>query len=139
MSRQVIPHTEIYKIQTSSRHTIGGARNRKTDTDIYWNACATEIDNHADTHCFGRNFRPLAWTGEECSVAPFLPEYSEQENITIFTGATAHTLDTGEVIILVFGQGLWFGNRMEKSLINPNQCSAFGIPVCDDPTDPHRS
>ena len=28
---------------------------------------------------------------------------------------------------------------MKKSLINPNQCRSFGIPTCDDPTDPHRT
>ena len=27
---------------------------------------------------------------------------------------------------------------MEKSLINPCQCRAYGISLCDDPTDPHR-
>jgi hypothetical protein len=27
---------------------------------------------------------------------------------------------------------------MDKSLINPNQCRAYGIGVCDDPTDPYR-
>ena len=37
-----------------------------------------------------------------------------------------------------FGQGLWFGNSMEKSLINPNQCQNFWIKICDDPTNPHR-
>ena len=47
-------------------------------------------------------------------------------------------MEYGEVILLIFGQGLWFGNRMEKTLINPNQCPSFGIPICDDPTDQHR-
>ena len=47
-------------------------------------------------------------------------------------------LASGETIILEFGQGLWFGNRMEHSLINPNQCRAFGINICDDPTDDNR-
>jgi len=47
-------------------------------------------------------------------------------------------LATGNTIILEFGQGLWFGERMECSLINPNQVRHFGIPLCDDPTDPHR-
>ena len=28
---------------------------------------------------------------------------------------------------------------MMKSLINPNQCRAYGVPVCDDPTDPYRT
>ena len=80
------------------------------------------MDSHADTHCFGRNFRPISWTGHECSVAPFLAEYSEQVHIPICTGITTYTLDSGEVVILLFRQGLWFGNRMEKSLINPYQC-----------------
>ena len=43
------------------------------------------------------------------------------------TGVTALTLYFGEAIILEFGQGLWFGNRIEKSLINPNQYQKFGI------------
>ena len=39
----------------------------------------------------------------------------------------------------MFGQGLWFGERMpNKSLLNPNQCRSFGISLCDDPTDAHR-
>ena len=42
------------------------------------------------------------------------------------------------VVILEFVQGLWFGNGMEKSLINPNQCRKFGIQIYDDPTDPNR-
>ena len=37
-----------------------------------------------------------------------------------------------------FGKGLWFENRMEKSLISPNQCQKFGIQICDNPTDSHR-
>ena len=52
---------------------------------------------------------------------------------------TAVELDSGETIILEFGQGLWFGERMEHSLINPNQCRAFGIQVSDDPTDDTRT
>ena len=47
-------------------------------------------------------------------------------------------MELGEVIILIFGQGLWFGNRMEKNLINPNQFRYFGIPICYEPTDQHR-
>ena len=98
-----------------------------------------EIDNHADTHCFGVNFIPFMWTGMECSVSPFLDEYDSQENVPICSGATAYTAENGETVILIFGQGLWFGERMNKSLINPNQCRAYGIPLCDDPTDPHRT
>ena len=59
-------------------------------------------------------------------------------HVPIFTSVTALTLDSGGVLILEFGQGLWFENRMEKSLINPNQCQKFGIQICNEPTDPHR-
>ena len=131
---------EIYRIISGPRRYIENVskRDKSLKHEIFYDACPTEIDSHADTHCFGRNFRPLYWTGHECSVAPFLSEYSEQNNIPICTGATSFTMDSGEVLILVLGQGLWFGNRMDKSLINPYQCRAYGIPLCDDPTDPFR-
>ncbi len=67
-----------------------------------------------------------------------MAEYKSQDDVQICSGATAYTSDEGETFILIFGQGLWFGDRMNKSLINPNQCRAFGIGVCDDPTDPYR-
>ena len=38
-------------------------------------------------------------------------------------------------MVLISGQGLWFVYRMYKSLINPNQCRNYGIPVCNNPTD----
>ena len=58
-------------------------------------------------------------------------------NILTCNGITAYTLYSMEVVILEFGKGLWFGNRMHKSLINPNQFRRFGIQICDDPTDPN--
>ena len=50
-------------------------------------------------------------------------------NVPIFTGVTELTLDSEEVVIMEFGQGLWFENRMKKSLINPNKCQKFGIQI----------
>ena len=49
------------------------------------------------------------------------------------------TLDSGEVVILELGKSLWFRNRMEKSLINPNQFQKFVIQICNDSTEPHRN
>ena len=54
-------------------------------------------------------------------MSQFLPQYTEQMNVPVCTGVTASKLDSWEVVILEFGQDLWFGNIMEKSLINPNQ------------------
>ena len=69
-------------------------------------ALATETENHANTHCFGANFRPISFTLEECTVSTLLPEYVEQINVPICTGVTDLTLDSGEVVILEFVQGL---------------------------------
>jgi hypothetical protein len=46
--------------------------------------------------------------------------------------------NTGEVVILLFHQGLWFGDALENSLINPNQSRMHGIEICDDPFDPNQ-
>ena len=98
-----------------------------------------ESDNHADTHCFGANFRPISWCDMQCSVSPFLDSLGSSDQVEICNAATAWDTPSGETIILIFGQGLWFGERMpDKSLINPNQCRAFGVSLCDDPSDPHR-
>ena len=92
----------------------------------------------ADTYCFGDNFRPISFTSEEYTLYPFPQKYKEKVNITICNGVDALTLNSGELVIMEFGQGLWFGNRMEKLMTKPNQCQNFGIKMCDDPTDPHR-
>ena len=41
-------------------------------------------------------------------------------------------------MVLLFGHGLWFVDRIDKSLIKPNQCRYYVIPFCDDPTDNYR-
>ena len=56
----------------------------------------------------------------------------------IVTCETAIELENKLTVILVFGQGLWFGYRMDNILINPNQCIHYGILVRDDPTNNYR-
>ena len=82
---------------------------------IVYDVLTMESDNHADTHFFGANLLPIMYTRKIITVAPFLPEYSEQTDVPIFTGETY--FDTKNVItyLLVFGQGIWFGN-LTKSL-----------------------
>jgi hypothetical protein len=119
-----------------SATTIG---RRVNESKLCFEWMRTESDNHADTHCFGSNFRPIAWKDLQCTVSPFVDDLGSSNKVEICTGATAWDTPEGETVILVFGQGLWFGERMkDKSLINPNQCRAFGISFCDDPSDPYR-
>ena len=85
-----------------------------------------------------RIIRPLSCYNLMCSVSPFLSEYTTTDNVEICTAATAWTSHTVQVYILVFGKVLWFGDRIDRLLINPNQCRSYGISLCDNPTDPHR-
>jgi len=98
-----------------------------------------ESDNHADTHCAGKNCRVEYYTNQSCAVSPFLSEYDALDDVPICSALTATTLDTGETIILRLGQSFDFHTRMDKTLINPNQVRSFGILLCDDPTDPYRN
>ena len=119
-----------------SASTIG---RRVNESSLNFNWTPTESDNHADTHCFGAKFRPLSWNDMQCTVSPFVEDLGSSNSVEICSAATAWNNVEGETIILVFGQGLWFGERMpNKSLLNPNQCRSFGISLCDDPTDAHR-
>ena len=129
----------VCNITTSNRRFVKQVKRLKSAPDHFTDPLPCEIDNHADTTCFGKNFRVISFTSEVCSVSPFLSEYDSVADVPIFTAATAVDLESGETIILIFGQGLWFGTRMEHSLINPNQCRAFGIQVSDDPTDDTRT
>jgi hypothetical protein len=98
-----------------------------------------EIDNRADTTVFGANMTPIAFTGQSCDVQAFKDSMPPEKDIPIASAATAYDdPETGETIILEFHQGLWFGNTMEHSLVNPNQCRMNGIDLCDDPFDKHR-
>ena len=96
------------------------------------------MDNHADTHVFGRNVRVYFTTSKRCTVSTFLPEYSEQLYVPIVTGATAVDLENGSTVVLIFRQGLCFGDRMDKRLINSNQCRHYDIPGFDDTTGNYR-
>lgn len=137
-NRKIIRYRDVCKIKTNNRRACAIQVSPLAAATQYETPLPTEMDNHADTHCFGQNFIVLEYTRQKCSVAPFLAEYDETQDIDIVTGATAVDLEDGSTVICVFGQGLWFGDRMEKSLINPNQCRHYGVYLCDDPTDPNR-
>jgi hypothetical protein len=99
-----------------------------------------EMDNHADTHALGSNCTIINWTGRSCNVAPFSEHYPPMKDIDIVSAATAYDDPvTDQTTILIFHEALWLGNYMVDSLINPNQCRIYGISICDDPFDPHRT
>jgi len=102
----------------------------------------TELDSHADTCVARANTVPLWYTDCAVSVSPFIGEYQPLSDVPIASVATAwdHP-ETGETYILVLNEALYFGDRMNHSLICPNQLRDFGVIVNDVPTfyDPTSS
>ena len=76
---------------------------------------------------------PLHWSGID--VAPYNSEaYNPECDIPIVTAATSYTdQQDGQVYILVIHEGLWFGDKLTHSLINPNQLRYASVTVQDNP------
>ena len=60
-------------------------------------------------------------------------------NVPILTGTTTHTVpSTDEAIVLIFHKALYYGIKLNHSLINPNQLHYFDIDVQGNPYDPYH-
>ena len=81
-----------------------------------------EVDNHANTCCAGRNFRPTFITNQVYEVLIYHKDYVSKKNVPMVSAATAwDNPKTGETIILHVHQALWFGLSLQKTLLSSNQ------------------
>ena len=121
-------------MSTTRRHTVNRISSIQQSHPI---TSRCELDSHADTSALGSNFVPLSFTGRVCDVSPYNAEaYQAEQNIPIVSAATAYTDPfDGQVYILVIHEGLWFGDKLDHSLINPNQLRFAGTTVHDNPFD----
>ena len=95
-----------------------------------------ELDSYADKIVFGRNWAVIHFIERECDVSPYTDAYEPIKSVKIAFAGTAWTSPaSGETYILVFNKGLWMGNKMDHTLVNPNQMCHFGIKVQDNPYD----
>ena len=128
---------KIAKISSGERRVVSAARhplNVENANEIV--SGRMEMDSHADTCVFGKNFVVLQCSERVCDVAPYTDTYDSISNVPIGTGATAWDNPmTGETMILVINEGLFMSDHMEHSLINPNQLRAFGTTIQDNPFD----
>ena len=95
-----------------------------------------ELDTHADTTVLGSNCVVLLYTGKECEISPYSSEYAAVRNVPVVTGATPwmNPMD-GTAYLLIFHESLWMGNKLDHTLVNPNQLLAYGVSVQDNPFD----
>lgn len=95
-----------------------------------------ECDTNADTCCLGCNFVVLGFTTRTADVFPYDKSYDPMTNVPIVKGGTAYDDPvTGATYILVFNEGLYYGSKLDHSLINPNQVRSYGVPFWDNPYD----
>ena len=95
-----------------------------------------EADSNADTCCLGTNFLVLSMSSRTADVYPYDSSYSPIVNVPIVSGATAYDDDnTGETYILVFNELLYYGPKLDHSLLNPNQLRMHGLGFWDNPFD----
>ncbi len=117
---------------TSMRRIMDTSNARLANGDVEGRV---ELDTHADTCVAGSNTVVLDLTGKVVSVSPFCDsEYQSIEAVPVATVATAYDCpDTGKVYILEINKALYFGDRMNYTLLCPNQLRANGVQVHDCP------
>ena len=85
----------------------------------------------------GSNCVVLSYTGKECEVSPYSSEYEAVQNVPIVTGATVWTNATdGTAYLLIFHESLWMGDKLDHTLVNPNQLWAYSVSIQDNPFNP---
>ena len=120
---------------TTERRTLPQHRNLSSLRNTQPHHARCELDSHADTCALGSNFIPLYFTGRACDVTPYNSDsYEPERDVPIVSGATAYTCQrSGQTYILVVNEGLWFGEKLQNTLFNPNQLRFAGVTVADNP------
>ena len=74
--------------------------------------------------------------GKECEASPYSSQYEAVQNVPVVTGATVWTnAADGTAYLLIFHESLWMGDKLDHTLVNPNQLWAYGVSVQDNPFD----
>ena len=96
--------------------------------------CRVELDSHADTCGVNNVARILEFHGQVAQVSGFSDSMTPMKDIPIVKAALAYDIpDTGEVVILIINQALYFDNNLSHILLNPNQMRSNNVTVDDVP------
>ncbi len=132
-SRRIAP------LATTVRRKVSGFNAGKRKISAQGRASAVvysqmELDSHADTIVCGANCIIMHFTGKECDVSPYTDTYEAIKSVPIVQAATAYdNPETGETSILILNEAIWMGDKMDHTLVNPNQLRAYGLTVQDNP------
>ena len=103
------------------------------------NISVNELDTNAETCCLGSNFTVLRMSSRTADVYPYDPSYKPLYNVPIVSGVTMVTDSiTGNSLITVINEALYYGKKLDHSLINTNQLRCYETMVWENPFDPYR-
>ena len=80
-----------------------------------------ETDSNADTCCLGKNWIVYNYTTRSADVYPYNDSYEPIKDVPIVTGASTYTDTQGVTYILLINEALYYGDKMDHSLLNSNQ------------------
>ena len=93
-------------------------------------------DTNTDTCCLGANFSIINLTRQVAEVFSYDSNAKPTENVPIASGATAYNFPmTHKTWILIINEALYYGPKLDHSLLNPNQLRHYGIKFWDNPFD----
>jgi hypothetical protein len=124
-----VSNSKVKAVSTTVRRRVGKASAVKPcwmiDSDSTPGRFSS--NSHADTCVLGKRWTLWEGTGEVCDVLGFSDQLDAIQGIEIVTGATAwDDPDTGRTYVLMAGQSLWFGEKLDESLICMNQIRSRG-------------
>jgi hypothetical protein len=102
--------------------------------DVPSDLLRTELDSQADTCCVGRNATVLYSHNCTVTVSPFLDSLGTADSVLIVMAAIAYDDEiTARTYILIVHQALYFGDKLERNLLNPFQWRLNGVNINDCP------
>ena len=131
---------QINHVQTGVRKiSKTKADNIRVHEPVAGTVATNESDTNADTCCLGKNFIVQAFTNRTVDVYSYDTLVAPTCNVPIVTGVTAWDCpDSNITYILVFNESSYYGEKLDHTLINPNQIRHNGIDYWDNPFDKSR-
>ena len=98
-----------------------------------------ECNTNVDTCCLGKNYVILKNTSQTANIYAYDTSIKPLKGVPIVSIATVYDdLGTNTTYILVVNEALYYGNKLEHSLINPDQVRACVISLWYNPFDRKR-
>ena len=105
-----------------STRTISSSHNKtKRDETVPIVSSTNKRDSNTDTCCLGKNWTILRYTSRTADIYPYNNTYTPIQDFPIVSCATAYTNIYGITYILVINEALFYGEKLDHSLLNPNQ------------------